>query len=82
MDTLSNNITHDITDNTSDDEEIKQIINREWSTGDGYFSPSAKIFSLGAKNYSCLLDQKLYYININEIRLWGIEHKLNPWFII
>jgi len=66
----------------SDEEEIKQINNREWYTGDGYFSPSAKIFSLRAKNYSCLLDQKLYYININEIGLLGIEYKLNPYDLL
>ena len=66
----------------SDKEEINAIKNKEWSTGDGYFSPSVKIFSLRAKNYSCLLDQKLYYININEIGLRGIEHKLNPYGLL
>jgi hypothetical protein len=70
----------------SDEEEINAIKNRDWYTGDGHFSPSAKIFSLRAKNYSSVMEQKLYYININininQLESWGVRIEFKPYDLL
>jgi hypothetical protein len=69
--------------NISDEEEITQIKNRIWKTGDGYFSPSTQIFSLKALQYTCLMNSKLYYLDINNLSTWwGQVYSLKPYYIL
>lgn len=63
-------------------QEIKDIQNRYWITLDGYVSPSVKIFNLISQYYECLMNNKLYHININEIERWGRIYKLQPYDLL
>ena len=59
-----------------------QITNRLWTTGNAYFSPSASIFSLKALYYSCLIDSKLYCVDINNLSNFGSTYSLIPYGIL
>lgn len=63
-------------------QEIKDIQDRYWITRDGYVSTSAQIFNLIAQYYKCLMDNKLYYVNINELESWGETYKLRPYDLL
>lgn len=63
-------------------DEIKDIKNRIWYTGDGYFSPSTQIFTLKSTNYSCLMNKKLYTVDIDNLESWGKTYKLIPYRLL
>lgn len=63
-------------------QEIKDIQDRYWITRDSYVSPSVQIFILMSQYYKCLMDNKLYYINIYELESWGKTYKLNPYDLL
>lgn len=62
--------------------EIKNIQDRYWFTYDGDVSPSVKIFILMSQYYKCLMSDKLYHININEIERFGKIYKLKPYDLL
>jgi hypothetical protein len=57
-----------------------QIINRVWYTGDACMSAPANIFYCKATLYSCLMDSKLYYTDITQLKsLLGNIIKFRPY---
>lgn len=66
----------------NNDDEIKSIKNRIWYTGDGYFSQSTQIFSLKSTYYSCLMNKKLYTVDIDNLESCGRTYKLIPYRLL
>ena len=64
------------------DEEISEIKNRIWLSSNGYFSPSTTIFSLRALQYTCLMNSKLYCVDINNLSKWNTTYSLIPYTLL